>query len=486
MPDTPHATPPPPTTDRGGTSVTVPYGAWHGDGVRELRFPAGWDVRVLAPLDAPALDDEAIGAAFDTPVGAPRLRELAEGAGSACIAVDDITRPTPAHRLMPRLLDELLEGGIAADRIRVVLGVAAHRPMDEAEMRQKLGDVVVERFPPVNHDFLGPDVRPLGWVGGGPVHLNRHFADAEVRVVVGGTFPHAEAGFGGGAKMVVPGVAGRASIAFLHGALPARGAGVTPEGMPRDRRGWPEAVAREVGVQFAVCAVTGSRRQLTGLACGDVVEAHRAASAQAGTLGRTPVPADLAGGVDVAIASCYPLDTDPIQMGKALGIGRKLHPKLLVAVNAASDGVHYHGMGMGTGVDMKRLLGNVPAWLFCGRRLGQWLAGLWAAAPSPMLMARATYFSLNHRTYDEFQVRDAGRDPDEPQDWIDEDQADLLLYSKAFPTWSFRAKYPKGRLYRDWDALVAAIGRRFQNPTVAVLPCAPLQLLETGGQEASA
>ena len=79
---------------------------------------------------------------------------------------------------------------------------------------------------------------------GGPVYLNRHFLDADLRIVVGGAVPHNETGFGGGAKMVVPGLAGRLTIAHFHGSLPPLPARpLEPDARVFDHRASAEAVA---------------------------------------------------------------------------------------------------------------------------------------------------------------------------------------------------------------------------------------------------
>ena len=158
----------------------------------------------------------------------------------------------PTDWLLPPLLDELFAGGLEAGQIRVLLGTAAHRPMNRDEIERKIGPEIARRHEIVQHDFMGPDLRHLGWIEGGPVQLNRHFLDADLRVCVGGVIPHNETGFGGGSKMVVPGVAGRETIAHFHGALPPRLAGVL-EAEPHcvDRRAWSEAVARHADLAIA-------------------------------------------------------------------------------------------------------------------------------------------------------------------------------------------------------------------------------------------
>ncbi|MBW2315960.1 MAG: DUF2088 domain-containing protein [Deltaproteobacteria bacterium] len=459
--------------------TTIPFGAWHTEEELELRFPDGFEVHRMAPVDAPAIGDAAIEAAFATPHGGTRLRDAVRGRSSAAVAVDDLTRPTPAHRVLPFVMAELEAAGIPRERIRIVLGTAAHRPMDAGEIERKLGREIAARYEVVHHDFLGGDLVDLGWHEGGPVHLNRAFVEAEARVCVGGVIPHNETGFGGGSKMVVPGLAGSLTIAHFHGALPPRLAGEIEAKPGRlDRRAWSESVARKLGVDAIVGCVINASRELAGVHVGDLVAAHRAAAAEARALGRTPVPRELANACDVVVVNAYPLDTDPIQMGKSINLAKKLGARCTVVVNAASDGVFYHGMGMGSGVHVPRLLAGIPRWLREPRRPLAWLRGMLRGARHPVLAARLSYFALNPQSYAAFEAGDGQLAADASIPEVDASQAEPLVLSKRFPTWGFRRKFGKGRLYREWDDLAAALGARTPNARVLVFPCAPLQLVE--------
>ena len=459
--------------------TSIPFGAWHAEEELELRFPEGFEVQRMDPQDAPEIGDDAIEAAFAEPHGGVRLRHAVRGRSSAAVAVDDLTRPTPAHRVLPFVMAELVAAGIPVERTRIVLGTAAHRPMEPAEVERKLGREIARRHPIVAHDFLGDDLVDLGWHRGGPVQLNRSFVEAEARVCVGGVIPHNETGFGGGSKMVVPGLAGSLTIAHFHGALPPRLAGQIDAGPGRlDRRAWSESVARELGVDAVVGCVVNARRELAGVHVGDLVEAHRAAAREAAALGRTRVPRALAEACDVVVVNAYPLDTDPIQMGKSLDLARKLGARCTVVVNAASDGVFYHGMGMGSGVHVPRLLAGLPRWLREPRRPAAWLRGMLRGARSPVLAARLSYFALNPQSYAVFRAGDGRLAPDAPIPEVDATAADPLVLSKRFPTWGFQRKFGKGRLYREWDDLATALAERAPGARVLVFPCAPLQLVE--------
>ena len=93
-------------------TATVYSRAWYGDEALTLNFPTGWEVEVLGPKDAPVLSDTQIEKAFAEPIGTPRISELAKGKKSAAIVVDDLSRPTPAAKVIPFLLRELVSAGV--------------------------------------------------------------------------------------------------------------------------------------------------------------------------------------------------------------------------------------------------------------------------------------------------------------------------------------------------------------------------------------
>jgi hypothetical protein len=469
------------STPNGETpaAVEVPFGAWFDPRAVRLDFPPGWRVERLDPDDAPALDDAALARAFAAPVGSPSLRELARGRRRALIAIDDLTRPTPTPRILPAVVRELEAGGLASDAVQILVGTAAHRPMSADEVARKLGPELAGRVSVSMHDFMGPDVRFAGWLDGGPVHLNRHFLDADLKIVVGSAVPHNETGFGGGAKMVVPGVAGRRTIAHFHGALPPRPVGqLEPDAGRRDRRAWSEAVARPVGVAAAVCAAVNARAEVAALVVGDVVEAQRAAARRALAIGRTPVPRELAAKADVVVVNAFPLDTDPIQMAKSLTVARKFPGALEVCVNAASDGIFYHGMGMGSGLHPRRLAANLPRWLASPGDWWAWLRGLAVAAPRPALTARVSYFHLNALAWSAFQAGEGAQPPAVPEPPPAADAAGPLVWSPGCPAWGFRRRYRGGRLFPSWSALRDELARRHPHGLALVLPCAPIQIPE--------
>ena len=185
-------------------TVSVPSRSWFGDVDRTLTFPAGWDVHVCACEDAPALSSAEITAAFDSPIGTPRIRDAAKGKASAAIVVDDLSRPTPAADMLPHVLEELAAAGVPKTETVIVVGGGTHRPLTEEEMVKKVGADVAAAYATTSHDFMAGDLVAYGSLEDGtPVYINRIVAEAEFKICVGGIYPHPSVGFGGGAKLIV-------------------------------------------------------------------------------------------------------------------------------------------------------------------------------------------------------------------------------------------------------------------------------------------
>ena len=277
-------------------------------------------------------------------------------------------------------------------------------------------------------------------------------------------------GFGGGAKLIVPGVSGWQTITHMHGALKPRLSGDLDEKVG-DRRSWAEAVTQVVGLDFCICAVVDHHRKLVGVRAGNFVAAHRAACSVARDVLKTRVSRSAMAGTDTAVINAYPLDTDPVQMGKAILVGKKLGVERMVIINAASDGVHFHGMGMGCGVSVKRLLANCPRLLLSFKNLIQFMRSVLSTRGNPKFLARLIYFSLNRLSFDDWRGATEksgakGR------------RSKTVIYSKNLKHDDIAKKYPDAVLSKDWNKIWESVLEGKEPKKVVILPSAPVQLIE--------
>jgi nickel-dependent lactate racemase len=332
--------------DNMSNTATVYSRAWYGDEALTLNFPTGWEVEILGPKDAPVLSNRQIEQAFAEPIGTRRISELAKGKKSAAIIVDDLSRPTPAATVIPFLLRELASAGVPKSEIRFVVGGGSHRPLTDEEVVKKIGADVAAEYEATNHDFMSGDLRALGSLDNGmPIYLNRVVADADFKICLGGIYPHGSVGFGGGAKLIVPGIAGYATMFYFHSFSPSRGhAVIERKGSEPDHRDFSEAVAGVLGLDVIANVVLNSRREICGLFVGDFVQAHRQGAHFALDTYGTEIPEASRKETDIVVLNCYPLDSDPIQTGKAMWATRHFEKAYTMALNPASDGICYHGL----------------------------------------------------------------------------------------------------------------------------------------------
>ena len=327
-------------------AATVRSGAWYGDKELTLNFPTDWEVEVLGPKDAPELSDTEIEQAFAEPIGTPCISELAKGKKSAAIIVDDLSRPTPAARIIPYILRELTSAGVPKSEIRFVAGVGAHRPLTDEDIVKKVGADIAAAYEVTNHNFMSGDLRAFGNLENGmPVYLNPIVADADFKICLGGIYPHSSVGFSGGAKLIVPGIAGFTTMFYFHTFPPGRGPAVI-EGQSDepDRRDSAELAAGVLGLDMIANVVLNSRREICGLFVGDFIKAHRKGAHFAMDTYSTVIPETTRKETDLVIINCYPLDADAIQLDKALAALSYFENTYTIALYPASDSSCYHGL----------------------------------------------------------------------------------------------------------------------------------------------
>jgi len=282
--------------------ISVPAYEWYGDTPVELEFPDGWTVheQCMAGHSTKPLSPGEVAERLQHPVGSPTLSELAKGKRRCVIIFDDMTRPTKVWQMLPSLLDELHRGGVTDDRIIFVMATGGHGARMLPDFAKKLGEEITERFYVFNHNPY-ENLVDLGETNQGtPVKLNRGAMSCDLKVAVGALIPHFSFGFGGGAKILLPGVAGIDSIWHNHNIMDGVGPGRISENM---RRLDAEEAARMAGLDFVVNAILTPHRDVADLVCGNVVEAHR----EGVELGRRHYATPVVDEADVSIGNGYPM-----------------------------------------------------------------------------------------------------------------------------------------------------------------------------------
>jgi nickel-dependent lactate racemase len=304
------------------------------------------DAVVISPEELPGLPDEraAFQAAVRAPIGAAPLRELVSAGATVAIVIADITRPSPSERLVPWIMGELAH--VPREQFVIVNGTGSHRANTREELIRMLGADVVDTVRVVNHDaFDDATLTHLGRTSyGGEVWVNNDYLRADVRIATGFIEPHFFAGFSGGPKGIVPGLAGIKTIMHLHNAEMIRDPRSTwarLEGNPVQGE-VREAVAM-APPHFMVNVALNTRRAITALWAGHYIEAHEVGCRYVAEHATRPVaePFDIV----VTTNSGYPLDQNLYQAVKGMSAAARIvRPGgAIVAVAECSDGLPEHG-----------------------------------------------------------------------------------------------------------------------------------------------
>jgi nickel-dependent lactate racemase len=309
-------------------------------------MPDDWGVTVVEPHYVPGLPDPAatLTRALRNPIGAAPLRDLVQPAQRVGVVCSDITRPTPSRLILPAVLAELSH--VPKEQITLFNALGTHRPNTGVELRGMIGDLATEyrvvqnnAFDPSSQVHLGVTTR------GHEIWLNRELAACDVKILTGFIEPHFFAGFSGGGKALMPGMAGQRTVLGNHDATmianPAATWGVT-HGNPI----WEEVmeVARSAGGVFLVNVTLNRDKEITGVFAGDLDQAHTAGCAFSRETAMAPVSAPF----DIVITtnSGYPLDLNLYQAVKGMSAAAQVvKPGGAIIVAAECwDGIPDHGL----------------------------------------------------------------------------------------------------------------------------------------------
>ncbi|MFX0072322.1 MAG: lactate racemase domain-containing protein [Candidatus Hermodarchaeota archaeon] len=345
------------------SKIKIPWAAWREPGFLELKFPESWDTTIFHMNDSEEISDKEIENSILNPLGTASLLELAKGKENAVIVIDDMTRPTPVSKIMPFILNELESVGISKDKITIILAIGAHRPMNRHDCILKLGKEIVDNMNIENHHPY-ENLTNLGKSKiGTDIDVNTTYYNADLKIAVGGVVPHPLAGFGGGAKMVLPGVCGIRTLEGNHKAgLEGKGAGI---GRMTSIREDIEDIASKVGLDFSVNVVFTKDGNIGGIFAGHFKDAHRKAMELAKNTYNTKVTLNN----QICFFNSWPEDSELNQAQyKALNFMMTAPSKLLdrdgamVLMSSAYEGRGYHSLMSETGSKLHHNAGNAVVW----------------------------------------------------------------------------------------------------------------------------
>lgn len=195
--------------------ITLPHNLWNSERILEMEFPDRWEVNVLSMEG----DARRLLGGDDYRRAIMPLVPLMKGKKEVCVLFDDLSRPTRAYEIVPHLLEAFEAAGIADSQVRFLCALGTHSPHNNADFRKKLGKEALERFPVYNHNCY-ENCETIGETSlGTPVTINKEYLSCDLRIGIGSFIPHQFCGFGGGYKIVFPGIAHIDAIEYHHGLL---------------------------------------------------------------------------------------------------------------------------------------------------------------------------------------------------------------------------------------------------------------------------
>ena len=271
----------------------------------EYYFPNSWDVSTydFAGANRPILTSMQIRKSIVSPIGSPRLRELARGKKKVVVIFETMLQPTRLSSTISALLEELKEGEVKDDQIEFICANGGEQTWTLNDFKQKLGADIPVRFPVFNHcafincTFLGKTSR------GNKVEVNTEVMSCDLKITIVGNIPHGRYGFTSGASLVMPGVSSYDSFAQIDKLGIAQTGFDAKRGFAEGNLNTLDAIetAKMVGVDFTINILQNNWGQPVAIYAGDLESAFWAAVKDAKSHFHTDCPRDN----DIVIANTF-------------------------------------------------------------------------------------------------------------------------------------------------------------------------------------
>lgn len=317
----------------------LPYGKETLKAEIEEEHLAGVLVSELHDYKAPMGGAQLVQEALEHPIGTPRLCDMAIDKKKVVVISSDHTRPVPSRIIMPLILKEIRRGNPDAD-ITILISTGLHRETTREELESKFGPEITEHETIIVHDC--DDTDNMVYLGklpsGGNMYINRLAVEADLLVAEGFIEPHFFAGFSGGRKSVLPGVASRETVMYNHNSafiddLHSRTGIIEGNPIHNDML----YAARVAGLDFIVNVVIDSAHDPIFAVAGDCDLAHREGrDFLASKCQVDAVPADIV----ISTNGGYPLDQNIYQSVKGMTAAEVTVKEggVIIMLSKAADG----------------------------------------------------------------------------------------------------------------------------------------------------
>jgi nickel-dependent lactate racemase len=320
--------------------VTLAYGK---DGL-SVNVPNYATVIEPTHLERIENDHEAVLRALRNPSGTKPLREMVKSSDRVVIVISDITRPTPNQTLIPWILEELPH--VPLENVTIINGLGTHRDQTREEFIEMLGETVVDSVRIINHHcHEKSELTHLGTSSFScEVYLNKDYVEADFRIVTGFIEPHFFAGFSGGPKGIMPGIAGIETILTFHNAKmighPLATWGILDNNPLQE-------MTREVNTfckpDFLLNVALNGEKEITNVFAGEMAKAHGIGCAYVKE--HAMVKCDHRYDVVITTNAGYPLDQNLYQAVKGMDAARMIVKQggTIICVAECSEGMPDHG-----------------------------------------------------------------------------------------------------------------------------------------------
>lgn len=313
--------------------VKVPYGKEKMSvEIAEENLLGVYESFLPAAAEDPAAE---VARAMDNPIGSPRLEEIVRGKKNVVIIASDHTRPVPSRYIMPEMLKRLRKGAPDAD-ISILIATGCHRETSREELVSKFGEEIVDNEKIIVHDSTDKAMMvKLGTLpSGGELVVNKLAVEADLLVSEGFIEPHFFAGFSGGRKSVLPGIAARETVLANHCSEFIR----SPYSRTGNLAGNPihedmVFAGKTAKLAFIVNVVINHEKKIIRAFAGDMEKAHETGCEYLKDKCRVDVPP-----ADIVITSNggYPLDQNVYQSVKGMTAGEAVCKEGGVIILSAS------------------------------------------------------------------------------------------------------------------------------------------------------
>ncbi len=301
------------------------YNLAYGKTGLSFELPDDYDVDLIEPRWMESLPDQlqAVTGALRNPFNSRPLKEIADAGDKTGIIFSDITRATPYHIIVPALLDELKN--IPKEKICFFCANGTHRQLSDDELVKILGNQVVNSYRIIQNDANNPDLHE--YVGttasGNKIWLNKEILSCSIKILTGFIEPHFFAGFSGGGKSLIPGMASVKSIKFNHSIGHLSDENVN-WGITYGNHLWEEIMeaAEFVPGLFLLNVTLNKNKEITNVFAGDLRSAHKSGCQFVKDSAMTPV--DKLYDIVITSNSGYPLDLNIYQTVKGMSAAAQI------------------------------------------------------------------------------------------------------------------------------------------------------------------